>query len=48
VPPAQGLVEHFGAESYLACESMSALIRENIRQIGLEETQGRRAARARY
>ncbi len=37
----QGLAEHFGADVFLKCESMAALVRENIRQIRLEDTTGR-------
>ena len=33
----EGLAEHFGADSYLKCESMAAIVRENLRQIGLED-----------
>ncbi len=29
----QGLAEHFHADSYLRCESMGALVRENLRQL---------------
>ncbi len=38
----QGLAEHFEADIFLKCESMSALVRENMRQIRLEDAQGRR------
>jgi hypothetical protein len=38
----QGLAEHFDADTYLKCESMAALVRENLRQIRNEETRGRR------
>ena len=34
----QGLAEHFDADVFLKCESMAALVRENMRQIGLEDT----------
>ena len=37
----QGLAEHFGADVFLKCESMAALVRENMRQIRLEDTTGR-------
>jgi hypothetical protein len=37
----QELAEHFGADVFLRCESMAALIRENIRQIRMEEAHGR-------
>jgi hypothetical protein len=33
----EGLAEHFGADSYLKCESMAAIVRENLRQIRLED-----------
>jgi hypothetical protein len=38
----QGLAEHFEADVFLKCESMAALVRENMRQIRLEDAQGRR------
>jgi hypothetical protein len=43
----QGLAEHFGADSYLKCESMAALVRENLRQIRIEDSHRKlgRAAR---
>jgi hypothetical protein len=34
----QGLAEHFGADTYLKCESMAALVRENLRQIRIEDS----------
>jgi hypothetical protein len=34
----EGLAEHFGADSYLKCESMAALVRENLRQIRIEDS----------
>ena len=37
----QGLAEHFDADVFLKCESMAALVRENMRQIRLEDTTGR-------
>jgi len=37
----QGLAEHFGTDIYMKCESMAALIRENLRQIRLEDAHGR-------
>ena len=37
----QDLAEHFGADVFLKCESMAALVRENMRQIRLEDTTGR-------
>jgi hypothetical protein len=37
----QELAEHFGADVFLKCESMAALIRENMRQIRMEEAHGR-------
>jgi len=40
----QGLAEHFETDVFLKCESMAALVRENMRQIRLEDTTGRRAA----
>jgi hypothetical protein len=33
----RGLAEHFDADAFLAGESMAALVRENLRQIGREE-----------
>lgn len=43
----QGLAEHFGADSYLKCESMAALVRENLQQIRIEDSHRKlgRAAR---
>jgi hypothetical protein len=38
----KGLAEHFEADTYLKLESMAALVRENMRQIGLEDTHKRR------
>jgi len=32
-----GLAEHFDSEAFLACESMGALVRENLRQVRLED-----------
>jgi hypothetical protein len=40
----QGLAEHFDADVFLKCESMAALVRENMRQIRMEDI--RRPARA--
>ena len=37
----QDLAEHFNADVFLKCESMAALVRENMRQIRLEDTTGR-------
>ncbi len=37
----QDLAEHFEAEVVLKCESMAALVRENLRQIRMEEWHGR-------
>jgi hypothetical protein len=37
----RGLAEHFDADVFLKCESMAALIRANMRQIGLEDAKGR-------
>ena len=37
----QGLAEHFGADVFLKCESMAALVRENLRQIRMEDAHGR-------
>ena len=34
----QGLAEHFDADVFLKCESMAALVRENMRQIRLEDS----------
>ena len=34
----EGLAEHFGADSYLKCESMAALVRENLHQIRIEDS----------
>jgi hypothetical protein len=39
----QGLAEHFEDASFLACQSMAALVRENLRQVRIEDTQARRA-----
>jgi len=33
----QGLAEHFEADVFLKCESMAALVRENLRQIRIED-----------
>ena len=33
----QGLAEHFDADEFLACESMGALLRENLRQARMED-----------
>ena len=38
----QGLAEHFQADVYLKCESMAALIRENLRQLRMEDSHVRR------
>jgi hypothetical protein len=35
----QGLAEYFHADSYLRCESMGALVRENLRQVRAEDRQ---------
>jgi hypothetical protein len=35
----QGLAEHFHDDRYLRCESMGALIRENLRQVRVEDRQ---------
>jgi hypothetical protein len=40
----QGLAEHFEADVFLQCESMAALIRENLRQIRIEDAHGQLAA----
>jgi hypothetical protein len=37
----RGLAEHFDADAFLKCESMAALIRQNLRQIQLEDVKGR-------
>jgi hypothetical protein len=37
----QGLAEYFRADSYLRCESMGALVRENLRQVRREDKQPR-------
>ena len=37
----QGLAEHFEADVFLKCESMAALVRENMRQIRVEDAKGR-------
>ena len=42
----RGLAEHFQADVFLKCESMAALVRENLRQIRLADAQGRHAAGA--
>ena len=42
----RGLAEHFDADVFLKCESMAALVRENLRQIRLADAQGRHAAGA--
>jgi hypothetical protein len=40
----KGLAEHFGADVYLKCESMAALVRENLRQIQMEDAHVRRGS----
>jgi hypothetical protein len=40
----QGLAEHFDAEVFLKCESMAALVRENLRQVRNEDVKGRLGA----
>jgi hypothetical protein len=40
----RGLAEHFESDVYLKCESMAALVRENLRQIRIADAQGRHAA----
>ena len=42
----QGLAEHFDADVFLKCESMAALVRENLRQIRIEDDHGRPARAA--
>ena len=37
----QELAEHFHADVFLKCESMAALVRENMHQIRMEESHGR-------
>ena len=37
----EGLAEHFDADVYLKCETMGALVRENMRQIRMEEAHAR-------
>jgi hypothetical protein len=37
----EGLAQHFASDSFLKCESMAALVRENLRQVRIEEKQGR-------
>jgi hypothetical protein len=37
----QDLAEHFDADVFLKCESMAALVRQNLRQIRMEEAHGR-------
>ena len=37
----QELAQHFGSDVFLKCESMAALIRENMRQIRMEDSHGR-------
>jgi hypothetical protein len=34
------LAQHFGSEAFLRCESMGALVRENIRQVRAEDRRG--------
>lgn len=41
----QGLAEHFEADDFLGCESMAALVRENLRQVRDEDQRGRRSGR---
>ena len=36
----EGLAEHFQSEAFLRCESMGALVRENLRQVRLEDRHG--------
>jgi hypothetical protein len=38
----KGLAEHFDADVFLKCESMAALVRENLRQIQMEDAHVRR------
>jgi hypothetical protein len=38
----KGLAEHFRADTFLRCESMAALVRENMRQIRMEDAHTRR------
>jgi hypothetical protein len=33
----QGLAEHFDSEAFLRCESMASLVRENLRQVRIED-----------
>jgi hypothetical protein len=40
----KGLAEHFQTDVFLKCESMAALVRENLRQIRIADVQGRHAA----
>jgi hypothetical protein len=37
----QELAQHFGADVFLKCESVAALVRENMHQIRMEEAHGR-------
>ena len=37
----EGLAEHFDTDGYRKCESMAAIVRENLRQIRLDDTTGR-------
>jgi hypothetical protein len=39
----QELAQHFGSDAFLRCESMGALVRENIRQVRAEDRQPRAA-----
>jgi hypothetical protein len=41
---ARGLAEHFEADAFLKCESMAALIRENMRQLRIEDAHGKHGA----
>jgi hypothetical protein len=38
----EGLAEHFETKVFLECDSMAALVRENLRQIRIEDAHGRR------
>jgi hypothetical protein len=42
----QDLAAHFDADAFLKCESMAALIRENLRQIRMEDVRGPLRGRA--
>jgi len=39
----EGLAEHFDSDAFLACESMGALVRENLRQVRVEDKHAARS-----